>query len=448
MKASLVSALAGVLALTAAGCVSGGVNDRVNPETPLWYSRPSGAMRVLYRRPLTAAPRKVGEDYERGKAEIDPRGGRVFVGSADRGMYALRAGDGSVIWRFETMGVVQGEPLYDAELDVLYFGSHDGALYAVKARTGEMLFRFMTGAEVARKPVLWGETLVFANAADQLFAVDRRTGATKWRAQRTPAAGMEIAGYSGPSIAFGRVYLGYSDGHVSAYDVKTGTETWTPQDLAADSERGLGNEGPRYLDVDTTPVADVNAAGRLIFVASYVGGVFALDAETGARVWSNDRATGVTEVVMYREPAHKPNEGGPLAGGPDVPERKVLLAVSSTTGLWALDPVTGRSLWQQPAPEPAAANARAVPRAATRSLSQPPPDGGLTTPVPIAGAVLVGTSRYGLFLISPRNGRVIDGLDVGSGFAQTPAVYGNRAFIMSNAGTLLALAVDPPIPPR
>lgn len=441
---------AGWLVLTSAivpGCATGGLNDRVNPETPLWYARPNGAMRVLYRRPLTATPRKVGEEYERGRAEIDPRGGRIFIGSADRGLYALRAGDGSVIWRFETLGVVQSEPLYDAELDLVYFGSHDGALYAVNARTGELSWRFMSGAEVARKPVLEGETLVFANGADQVFAVDRRTGTRKWVAQRTPAAGMEIAGYSGPTIAFGKVYIGYSDGHVSAYDVRDGTERWTPVDLAAEAERGLTVEGPRYLDVDTTPIADVNAAGRVVYVASYVGGIFALDAETGARVWSNDRATGVTELTVFREPAHAPNPGGPFAKGPTVPERKVLLATSATTGFWGIDPVTGRSLWQQPVPEGTTGEGSGIARSAATSMAgRPPPDGGMTIPVPIAGAVLIGTSRYGLFLVSPRNGRVIDGLDVGTGFAQTAAVYGNRAFIMSNAGTLLALAVDPPIP--
>lgn len=444
-----------LLSTSVQGCATSGANDRVNPEVPLWYARPNGSMRVLYRRPLTATPRKVGEEYERGRGEIDPRGGRLFVGSADRGLYALRVGDGSVIWRFETLGVVQSEPLYDEELDVVYFGSHDGALYAVKARTGEMLWRFMSGAEIARKPVVDGDTLVFANAADQLFAVNRRTGVGKWRAQRTPAAGMEIAGYAGPSLAFGKIYLGYSDGHVSAYDVRDGTERWTPVDLAAEAERGLVSEGPRYLDVDTTPVPDVNPSGRVVYVASYVGGVFALDAESGARVWSNDRATGVTELTMFREPAHAPNPGGPFADGPTVPERKVLLATSATTGFWGLDPVTGRSLWQQPVPEDASGSAgtgagagAATGRGPARSMAgRPPPDGGMTVPVPIAGALLIGTSRYGLFLVSPRNGRVIDGVDVGSGFAQTPAVYGNRAFIMSNAGTLLSLAVDPPMPP-
>jgi hypothetical protein len=74
----------------------------------------------------------------------------------------------------------------------------------------------------------------------------------------------------------------------------------------------------------------------------------------------------------------------------------------------------------------------------------PVPEGGITAPVPIAGALLVGTTRYGAFLLSPVDGRPIDGIDLGSGFSQTPAAFGNRAYLLSNAGTLLALDVVAP----
>jgi outer membrane protein assembly factor BamB len=92
------------------------------------------------------------------------------------------------------------------------------------------------------------------------------------------------------------------------------------------------------------------------------------------------------------------------------------------SGLWGLDPMTGRKLWRVPVPE-----------------------GGITAPAAIAGALLVGTTRYGLFLMSPIDGRPIDGIDLGSGFAETPAAYGSRAFVLSNAGTFLGLKVDDPL---
>ncbi len=408
-----------VAVVLACGCgAADQVNDRVNPEVPLWYHRPNGAMHVVVHRNLTAAARTVGEDYERGRAEIDMPSGRVFVGSADHGLYALRAGDGSSLWRFETLGVVQCEPYYDRELNIVYFGSHDGALYAVNAADGSLVWRFMTGAEVAKKPVRMGEILFVANGADQLFALDRRTGKQRWQVHRTPALGMEVAGYAGPTVSGGLVYMAFSDGHVIAYDANDGSEKWTPVDLSAEAEQTAG-DAPRYLDVDTTPIMDDLGSGRVVYVASYAGGVFALDALTGARTWVNDKAIGVTDLVLWEEPAHRPNDAGPLAGGPIVPAKKMILASSATSGLWGLDPSTGRMLWRVPVPE-----------------------GGITAPVQVAGAILVGTTRYGLFLMSPRNGKVIDGFDMGSGFAQTPAAFGNRAYVVSNAGTFLGVQIE------
>lgn len=400
--------------------------DRVNPEVPSWYNRPSAALDVFVHRKLTVEGRASGEEWERGSPEIDPEHSRVFVGSSDHGLYALRAGDGSAIWRFETAGMVQCDPLYDPEMDYVYFGSNDGALYAVRAATGELVYRFDTGAEVAKKPVRVGEHLVFANAADNLFAIDRRTGKLSWHVKRTPALGMEISGYAGPaySAATGLVYMAYSDGHVTAYDLRDGSERWTPVDLSAEAEEVTGG-APRYLDVDTTPLVDQHAQTPVVYVASYAGGLFALDATSGARVWSNEKAIGVTDLRLFAEPAHAPHPHGPDKDGPDVPAKKILLASSASAGLMGLDPLTGRVLWRNKVPE-----------------------GGVTAPTQVAGAILVGTSRYGLFLMSPRNGRVIDGVEVGSGISQAPAAFGGRAYVLTNAGTLLGVGVTSPLPSR
>ncbi len=330
----------------ALGCGTLGTSDdRVNPDKPLWYNRPIGALHVVFTRDLTAGSRTVGEAYERGRGEIDPLNNRVFVGTADHGLYALRSHDGSPIWRFETLAPVQSEPLYDAEIDVVYFGSNDGALYAVHALDGKLAWRFDSGAEVGRRPVVVGEMLYFANAADNLFAVDRRSGKPMWHVHRTPALGMEISGYGGPAFDSGTVFFPYSDGHVGAYDARDGSERWTPVDLAAEAEQAQAGQAGggtiRYLDVDTTPIpADLGAAGKVVFVASYAGGVYALDQERGAPVWKNERAVGVTALALWRELAHPPRAGTPdfVQGGPPVPAREMLLASSGSTGLLGARP--------------------------------------------------------------------------------------------------------------
>jgi len=419
-----VRKLVAVAALALPACTALGGADRVNPETPTWFSRPSGDLSLLFRRTLTIEGRKVGEEYEHGRPEVDPIHARVFVGSSDHGLYAVRAFDGSDLWRFETAGMVQSEPLYDPELDVVYFGSNDGALYAVRGDNGRLVWRYDCGSEISKKPALRGETLVFVSASDQVFAIDRQTGKTKWQTRRTPALGMEIAGYAGPAIDGGGVYVAFSDGHVIAYDLKTGSERWSV-DLSAEAEQAHPNEIQRYLDVDTTPAIVQGDGGPLVAVASYGGGVYALDEVTGTRVWANLEARGVHALTHWHERAHAPNPHGPDRGGPIVPARDVLFASSSSTGLWALEPTSGRKIWRIAIPE-----------------------GGITAPVAVAGTIAVGTTHYGLFLLSPRDGRVIDGVNLESGFAATPAAFGNRLYALTNAGTFLGFGVDPPLPHR
>jgi outer membrane protein assembly factor BamB len=224
--------------------------------------------------------------------------------------------------------------------------------------------------------------------------------------------GMEVAGYSGVTVFHDKVYSGFSDGTVAAFDPATGAERWQPVDLAAEVEAQTG-EAPRYLDVDTTPVPDTLQTGPVVFVASYAGGVYALDAETGTQVWSNTGVIGVSDLVLWTQPPR---------ADPPAPARRLLIASSGTSGLWGLDPETGSEVWR-------------------RSL----PSGGVSAPVPISGALLVSTTRLGIFLLSPLGGDLIDGIHLADGSAMTPAAEGTRAFVLTNAGSLLALRVEPPL---
>lgn len=400
----------GLLALGLAACK----NTGASPELPTWQKRPNYSLGVVNRRVLTAENSVLGEDYEKGRPELDVKHNRVFVGTADRALYALRVEDLSTIWRFQTLSYVQSEPLYDADENVVYFGSNDGALYKVTADHGDLVYRFSTNAEIARKPLLAGGLLYVTNANDTIIAINPSTGELKWTQHRTPAYGMEIAGYAGVSAYGGKVYTSFSDGRVFAFDAADGRERWSA-DLSAEAE-SQGPDIPKYLDADATPLVVNTGQGMLVMAASYAGGVYALDAATGARVWASEKAKGVVELSLWDEPEHPS-----IDGGPPVPRRRMLLAASGTTGLWALDLDDGRELWR-------------------RSL----PEGGVSAPVAAAGAILLSTTRYGLFLISPIEGKVIDGIDTGTGFAQTPAAHGRRAFAMTNGGALLGIHIDGP----
>jgi outer membrane protein assembly factor BamB len=390
---------AAVLGVLMAACAN--VPKGTSSEPPRTFYHP-GTLKLTFRRELTAWSRKVGQAYEHGQPEIDPAHRRVFVGSSDHGLYAIRAEDGAVIWRFETLAPVQCEPYYDNDGDFIYFGSNDGALYKARASDGWLIYRFTTNAEVSRRPALAGKGAYFTNAKDTLMAIDAATGKLRWSQHRTPAGGMEIAGHAGAAVSGDRVYTGFSSGVVAGYSLADGKEV-----MSVDLSSGVapGSEAARYLDVDTTPIPARIGPTDVIFVASYPGGVFALDTRDGGRVWSNTETIGVTAISLWREPSRA---------------RDLLLAASGLTGLSALDPSTGRTLWR-----------RALPR------------GGVSAPVGVMGALLVSTTEDGVFLFSPLHGALIDGFDTG-GTAMRPAAHGTRAFVMTNGGALLGLTLHPP----
>ena len=431
MRASLTSRLlraplaalgltlaAGLTSAVAVGCAK--KENISNPEAPMWLHRPAWALHVAFRRMLTAdqgLTQKTG--LEKSIPGIDARHGRIFVGTSDHGLYALRAGDGSVIWRYNTAGSVNSEPYYDDDLDIVYFGSDDDGMYAVRGRDGSLVYRFRTGAEVQKRPIVvtrptGKKIVIFCNSADSVFAADAETGKQLWRRVRTPALGLEIAGHAGVTVDGDRVYAAFSTGRVAAYDVDTGKDKWAEVDLSAPTGAAVDEGEQQYFDVDTTPVVH----GDRVYVASIQTGVYALDATGGAQVWRRAETEGVSWITYWSEPEHVvTTTRGPIT----VPAHQLLIAASGTTGLWALDPKTGEVRWRRKGPR-----------------------GALSYPVAMGGALLVTSSKLGVFLFDPMYGNVIDGIDPGTGFSSGAGAYGNRAFVMTNGGILLGLEVVPP----
>lgn len=398
-----------------------GVVGRVQPEVPLWYRHDGHALEVAFREQLTARERSENPAYEKGQPAFDSLGGRVFVGSSDAGIYAVDARSGSPLWRFQTAAMVQSEVLYDAPHELVLAGANDGALYAVSAATGALRWRFQTSGPIVRRPLVSGDRVLFTNEADQIFCVELATGKPVWQKARPPAAGTEIAGHAGALLVGDRVYTSSSDGLALAYDAYTGREAWESIDLNADADLASARDATKYLDADATPVSmRLPSGGTAVYFAGYGGGVQAVDAIDGRRLWSFSAAKAVSDLVLWREPAHAPREVDGTSG-PGIPERSLLLAVSTISGIWALDPKTGEPRWHLKAP-----------------------NGGVTAPADVAGALVIGTGRNGLFVVSPRNGKVIDGLDVTDGFSARPVAASYGVFALSNTGVLLGLRVTPP----
>jgi len=135
------------------------------------------------------------------------------------------------------------------------------------------------------------------------------TGRVLWRASARSRLGSRASFYSTPAVAYGRVYLGSTDGSVYSFGAASGRLRWSHR------TRGYVYGSPAVWR-------------QRILVGSYDGRFYALDAATGRVRWSFEA-------------------GAPISGSASVLGRIVYF---STLGerTFALDAATGRELWRFP----------------------------------------------------------------------------------------------------
>ncbi len=350
-------------------------------------------LRLLWRRDVAPSLTAPFTAAQRSSPALDPEGSRIFVGSSDEHLYALRAEDGATIWRFAARGAVGCEITFDRATQTVYFGTDDGFVYAVDARDGAQKWRTPARGEVRRRPVLGPEAVYVATGSDVVFALDRDTGRRLWMYRREPPEGFAVDGHAGVALEGRRVFAGFSDGTVVALDAAEGSALWereTAQDVELPEE---DSSLPAYLDVDTTPVV----RDGVVYAASHAAGVYALDARGGGVRWRRDDVAGATGIAL---------EGDDLY-------------VSRTRALDVLAAGTGEDRYRVRLPAQA-----------------------LTPPTIARGLVLVAATRGDLYAISREARAVMTLVSAGEGFAGAPVASGRRAFALSNAGVLCALEVD------
>lgn len=200
-------------------------------------------------------------------------GTTAYVGSRDGRLYALDAATGRLRWRYDTGAQVWSSPAVGRALVVV--GDQHGRVHALAAATGAV--RWIAELEahsftsegfgfdrttVQSSPALAGGA-VYVGARDGfLYALDRATGARRWRSNH------EVSWVNGsPALARGLVFASSSDGQfVQAVDTATGVERWRAKD------KGLMWSSP-------------SVAGDIVCVGAADGFVRGFDITTGTEQW-------------------------------------------------------------------------------------------------------------------------------------------------------------------
>lgn len=246
--------------------------------------------------------------------------GKLIVTSGFGTVQALDPATGGVIWEQELDAPATSAPTISRGL--VYVVAGDNVGWALNAQTGRVVWQLGGAADVnnvagGAAPAVNDDLVVFAFGSGELQAAFRKGGLRRWDAvvagQRRGVAVNTVSDITGDPVIVGdTVFAGSHSGRIVALNAQSGARLWTAKDGA---------------------MSPVWPAGGSIFAVTDRNELVRLDAGTGARIWGSPLPRFVREDSRRRVEvvAHY---GPVIAGG--------RVIVASNDGLVrSYDPATG-----------------------------------------------------------------------------------------------------------
>ncbi|HEY7438879.1 MAG TPA: PQQ-binding-like beta-propeller repeat protein [Acidimicrobiia bacterium] len=312
--------------------------------------------------------------------------GVVYYGDWAGTVHAVNAKTGSQIWATPGGGTFIASPAVSGDG---VFVASGATLARLDRATGKLEWKVTTNdnpaAGIDASPVVVGHTVLQATASNEepvakkvytfrgsIGGYDTRTGKELWRfyttkdnAQDGPGVGL----WSTPAVDTKRklLYIGSGNAYseptgpladsILAIDYRTGKLRWSRQFRKSDVF-SAGHPESNDTDVGASPNMWTVNGRDLVGAGDKAGEYHALDRDTGRIVWQADLSQG--DVF-----------GGALGSGAFVDDKLIvtsnnggptLTAPNTVARVYALDPATGRIVWQaKPLPQKIFGPVSAVP---------------------------------------------------------------------------------------
>ena len=238
-----------------------------------------------------------------------PFGKKVYGPSAEelRPNFAVNAEYPNVerVWHKALKGGVYSTPVTDGKN--LYIGDDVGVMYALDAKTGKTRWTFDTGMRIVGSPAVSEGVVVFGSANYTIYGLHAKTGKQLWHITTNQAV------MGAATIHEGIAYIGGGDGRMFAIDIHTGKVKWSfdqltnyvltrplvyndklyfgcwdthfyALNLSDGSLAWKWNNGKGNPKLSPASVWPVAANGK-IFITAPDRYFTCLDAETGEQVW-------------------------------------------------------------------------------------------------------------------------------------------------------------------
>jgi outer membrane protein assembly factor BamB len=286
---------------------------------------------AMYHLALAAAPAKawqvdIGDGSEKGRKLLTRpvvADGRVFAMDIDFEISAYRADTGERLWHHDAKVPKADREAFGGGLAYnagrLYVTPGFGDVLALEAETGKVVWKQSLSGPMRAAPTVSGGQLYVVTIDNQLNVLDADTGEKKW----THTAISESAGLlGGGSVAVegSTVVVPYSSGEIFAMRAENGRVVWSDNLTALRRIDAMAS----LAAIRGSPVIDRG----VVYAISHSGRIVAIDQRSGARIW--ERSIGGVDM--------------PWVAG------EFIFVLSNDNELYCLTRQGGRVRWVQPLP--------------------------------------------------------------------------------------------------
>ena len=182
-------------------------------------------------------------------------GNKVFVATHAGSIYALDAGSGGALWRFEAGGPFLHSPAVAD--DAVVAGCADGRLYSLDIRDGSLIWDAPLGTGgVSASPTVAEDSIFMGTRKGDFVAFRVKTGQLAWRVP----LGVPIRQTA--AYADGRLFVTAEDLRVRCFGASDGKLLWISEQLEGQTARDyhpivIKKNGRTFVIVRTNPVLNM-----------------------------------------------------------------------------------------------------------------------------------------------------------------------------------------------
>lgn len=324
--------------------------------------------------------------------------GKIYTLDTEQRLAATDMKTGATIWDKKVKSKTEDDLVISGGISysrgALYVTNGYNEIMSVSPDNGKTIWRKTLSAPARAAPTIMDGRVFVATLDNKLVALNTEDGATLWEfSGLAETAG--LVGAASPAASGEIVVPAFSSGELFALRVENGTMVWSENLAALRQAGGLGS----VSDIRGLPVID----NGMVIAVSFGGRLVAIDARSGARIWS--REIGSSE--------------SPWVAG------NYVFVISLKNELVALARETGIIRWVKQ----------------LQQYENPEDRKGTifwTSPV-FAGNRLISASSNGkLIEVDPASGKVIRETETDHDIRIAPIVAGKTLYLLAENGMVLA----------